>query len=329
MPALIRQLALVSKSRQIPRGDVLKVSAATQKQATRDLSPIWEISATVDPFDKLEDVPTGYWTLLVKDDIQTSGIERNPRRQQRPAVRPDHRVRGHQRMVDHGEPRGARNVGRPVRQSFGRGQLRRSPIKAASVFSSKSATPRSDSRLCLQLERRPGVGFLYAELFRSRESRRRAVLLHGRHRLAPTGAQRRLSVLAGFRVERLVAGDLVQTGTNPAFREIGPINQRANGNVRAVIDRSTMPHTLKTLAGVRQNAGVAGLTSAVLSKSTTAYAAMLREQYGGGNPRKAEHGTAPRRGRGNSRRAVRSVGIRGREEVHVRRAASAWSQIRV
>ncbi|MFZ0208492.1 MAG: hypothetical protein WAL59_20700 [Roseiarcus sp.] len=67
-------------------------------------------------------------------------------------------------------------------------------------------------------------------------------------------------------------------GDEPAFREIGPINQRANGNVRAVIDRSTMPHTLKTLAGVRQNAGVAGLTSAVLSKSTTAYAAMLRER---------------------------------------------------
>ena len=77
MPALIRQLALVSKSTQIPRGDVLKVSAAIQKQATRDLSPIWEISATVDPFDKLEDVPTGYWTLLVKDDIQTSGTAKS------------------------------------------------------------------------------------------------------------------------------------------------------------------------------------------------------------------------------------------------------------
>ena len=83
--------------------------------------------------------------------------------------------------------------------------------------------------------------------------------------------------LAGFRVERLVAGDLVRRGRTP-FREIGAINQRANGNVRAVIDRSTMSHTLKTLAGVRQNTGVAGLTSAVLSKSTTAYAAMLRER---------------------------------------------------
>ena len=78
MPALIRQLALVSESTQIPRGDVLKVSAAIQKQATRDLSPIWEISATVDPFDKLEDVPTGYWTLLIKDDIQTSGADGIP-----------------------------------------------------------------------------------------------------------------------------------------------------------------------------------------------------------------------------------------------------------
>src|SRR5208337_2570186 len=39
----------------------------------RDLTPIWEISATVDAFDKLEDVPMGYWPILVLDDIQTPG----------------------------------------------------------------------------------------------------------------------------------------------------------------------------------------------------------------------------------------------------------------
>ena len=69
MSALVRQLALVSESKMIPRGDVLKVSAALQKQVTRDLEPIWEISATVDAFDKAEDVPVGYWPLFVMDDI--------------------------------------------------------------------------------------------------------------------------------------------------------------------------------------------------------------------------------------------------------------------
>ena len=73
MPALIRQLALISESNQIPQADVQKVSAALQKQASRDLAPIWEISATVDSFDKLEDVPTGYWPIIVRDDINTPG----------------------------------------------------------------------------------------------------------------------------------------------------------------------------------------------------------------------------------------------------------------
>jgi hypothetical protein len=73
MAALIRQLALVSESNQIPAGDVQKVSAAIQKQASRDLAPIWDISATVDSFDKLEDVPVGYWPIIVMDDIGVDG----------------------------------------------------------------------------------------------------------------------------------------------------------------------------------------------------------------------------------------------------------------
>ncbi len=73
MSALIRQLALVSESALITQSDAQKVSAALQKQVSRDLAPIWDISATVDSFDKLEDVPTGYWPLLVMDNIQTPG----------------------------------------------------------------------------------------------------------------------------------------------------------------------------------------------------------------------------------------------------------------
>jgi hypothetical protein len=73
MSVLIRQLALVSESKIVPRSDVLKVSAALQKQATRDLGPIWEVSATVDAFEKLEDVPVGYWPMRVMDDIQVGG----------------------------------------------------------------------------------------------------------------------------------------------------------------------------------------------------------------------------------------------------------------
>jgi hypothetical protein len=45
--------------------ELARVSAALQKQVTRDLSPIWGISATVDPFPRLEDLPAGYWPLVL------------------------------------------------------------------------------------------------------------------------------------------------------------------------------------------------------------------------------------------------------------------------
>jgi hypothetical protein len=69
MATLLRQLALVSESASISFSDLTRVSAALQKQAARDLSPVWDISATVDGFAKLEDVPVGYWPIIVRDDI--------------------------------------------------------------------------------------------------------------------------------------------------------------------------------------------------------------------------------------------------------------------
>lgn len=68
---LIVQLALVSETRtnQISPSQLTRVAAALQKQATRDFGPIWDVNATVDAFDKLEDVPVGYWPLIVVDDV--------------------------------------------------------------------------------------------------------------------------------------------------------------------------------------------------------------------------------------------------------------------
>jgi hypothetical protein len=73
MAALIRQVALVSESNSVGMSDLLRVSAALQRQASRDLAPIWEISATVDAFATLEDVPDGYWPMIVMDDIGFPG----------------------------------------------------------------------------------------------------------------------------------------------------------------------------------------------------------------------------------------------------------------
>ena len=64
---LIRQLALVSETRRVSFSAISRVAAALQKQVTRDLAPIWEVKATVDSFAKLEDVPVGYWPILVSE----------------------------------------------------------------------------------------------------------------------------------------------------------------------------------------------------------------------------------------------------------------------
>jgi hypothetical protein len=65
MSALIRQVALVSVTDLVPAATVMQISAALQKQATRDLAPIWEVSATVDAFQTLGQVPVGTWPIII------------------------------------------------------------------------------------------------------------------------------------------------------------------------------------------------------------------------------------------------------------------------
>jgi hypothetical protein len=62
MPA--RHIALVPEFGMNP-SDLARVSAALQKQVTRDLEPIWQVAATVDAFPSLEDVPAGYWPIIL------------------------------------------------------------------------------------------------------------------------------------------------------------------------------------------------------------------------------------------------------------------------
>src|SRR4030095_600006 len=66
---LVKHLALISESDALSNCDVMKVSAALQKQSIRDLAPIWGVSATIDAFERLEDIPLDYWPMIVRDDI--------------------------------------------------------------------------------------------------------------------------------------------------------------------------------------------------------------------------------------------------------------------
>jgi hypothetical protein len=70
---LNRNLALVADTKKITPSQLNKVAAALQKQATRDFGPLWDIQANVSGFAKLEDVPTDYWPVIIRDDIKTPG----------------------------------------------------------------------------------------------------------------------------------------------------------------------------------------------------------------------------------------------------------------
>lgn len=70
---LPQHLALVSKTPDVPFGELAQVSAALQKQVTRDFTPIWNIEATIDAFPSLQDVPLGYWPIILVKTVQHGG----------------------------------------------------------------------------------------------------------------------------------------------------------------------------------------------------------------------------------------------------------------
>jgi hypothetical protein len=70
---LVTQLALVAETPRVSHSQLTRVSAALQKQAIRDFGPIWSVNATVDAFASLDDVPIGYWPIIVQDDIGQPG----------------------------------------------------------------------------------------------------------------------------------------------------------------------------------------------------------------------------------------------------------------
>lgn len=76
MSNLLRHVALVPDDNvpgQLTTSDITRVAAALQKQVIRDFGPIWGVRATVDAFASLEDVPLGYWPIIVGEEGQGGG----------------------------------------------------------------------------------------------------------------------------------------------------------------------------------------------------------------------------------------------------------------
>jgi hypothetical protein len=68
MAASLSHIALVSETPRVDPSDLFRTSAAIQKQVTRDLAQHWEVAATVDAFTGLEDVPPGYWPVVIVEE---------------------------------------------------------------------------------------------------------------------------------------------------------------------------------------------------------------------------------------------------------------------
>lgn len=66
---LTRHVALVSQSNAVDATLTSSIAAAVQKQVTRDFSPIWNIDATVSFFPTLNNVPAGYWPIVILDQL--------------------------------------------------------------------------------------------------------------------------------------------------------------------------------------------------------------------------------------------------------------------
>jgi hypothetical protein len=66
---MVRHVALVSESQAVSASVAASIAAAVQKQVTRDFSPLWQVDATLSYFAALNDVPIGYWPIIIVDQL--------------------------------------------------------------------------------------------------------------------------------------------------------------------------------------------------------------------------------------------------------------------
>ena len=149
MSSLLRHVALVPDDNigsQLSSSDVTRVAAALQKQVARDFGPQWDVKATVDAFATLDDVPLGYWPILVGRG--RAGRRRCAPGRQQPTLRAR---RSHVGLDRDREPRVPGDARRPVRQSpgrrgFARSQASRAGWSSSSKYATLAKRPASDTR---------------------------------------------------------------------------------------------------------------------------------------------------------------------------------------
>ena len=275
MAALVRQVALVSQSSRVPMSDVLKVSAALQKQATRDLAPVWDVPATVDAFAKPQDVPPGYWPMFVRDDIGVAGaagIHEDQNGQPFALITAGDLdtwslTASHEAIEMLVDPSGNRVVsGDSPMEGQGRVSFLVEPCdpsEANDFAYSVNGILVSDFYTPNFFDPVAAPGTRYSFTGAITEPRQ---VLNGGYLSWKDPASNH------WWQETFFGGDA------PAFRDIGAIDQKATGNIRAAIDRITMKDTLQAVAGSRAEAKAAGLTAAVVGAASSSMATAWEQQ---------------------------------------------------
>jgi predicted chitinase len=275
MSELIRQIALVSQSNLIPRGDVSKVAAAIQKQATRDLSPIWSVSATVDAFDNLDDVPIGYWPLVAMDDINTpgaAGIHEDNNGQPFALISASADLdvwsltASHEAMEMLVDPFGRRMVAGDALPDSS--QVRVSylvevcdPCESAEFAYSSNGIRVSDFYTPRYFDPTSADGVQYSFTGAMKGPRQ---ILNGGY-------------LSWQDPETSIWWQATKfDGAQVAIRQLGQLDLTGGKSARSLIDSMTTVETAKTMARPRAVSLLAGLAPAVVAKSTSARAAMWR-----------------------------------------------------
>jgi len=293
MVAIIQQLALVSESKLVGIGDVMRVSAALQKQASRDLAPIWNISATVDAFEKLEDVPIGYWPMIVKDDIGfpgAAGIHLDKDRQPYALITSSSDLDGWSLTASH-------ECLEMLVDSFGDRLIAGDSPKEGQgrvSFLVEVSDPSEATEFAYTVN-----GILVSDFYTPRFF---DPMQSPGVRYSFTGAiTEPRQVLRGGYLSWLdsTTGHWWQEiwfdTSQPQFRDIGPLDA-SQGSLRSQIDRITSDATAQAVSASRSTAGAAGLTAAVVNKSATSKAAMWRAEIdslvGRGRPPTTPRGQA-------------------------------------
>lgn len=74
VPMPDRQVALVAETKRISARELKAAERALAKQINEHLGPKWDLSASIQAYEGMKDVPEDCWPVLVRDTIQVPGM---------------------------------------------------------------------------------------------------------------------------------------------------------------------------------------------------------------------------------------------------------------